>query len=92
MSTYSLGANSSAESIQSSASVLSTPDSLAPALTGPMVWAGSELKTSDYIVNLGTSDIEEIRSAVIAHKSIFCTLRDWSEHLANYPLSDRPCP
>lgn len=48
-------------------SILTVPDNLPPAVAGPMVWQGSELK--DYIVPLSTSEIEAIRAAVISFKS-----------------------
>ncbi|KAF2689291.1 taurine catabolism dioxygenase TauD [Lentithecium fluviatile CBS 122367] len=65
MSTASLSARSSMESLQSS---LSVPDKLPPTMEGPMVWSGSKLKPADYIIRLTASDIREIRSAIISFK------------------------
>lgn len=44
------------------------PDRLAPAVTGPMAWEGSELDPADYVVKLNDSEIREVRIAVISFK------------------------
>ncbi|KAF3008973.1 hypothetical protein E8E13_011484 [Curvularia kusanoi] len=68
MSANSLSPRSSSESLQSSFSTFSIPDSLAPALTGPMVWAGAELDATRYVVELSRTEVEAIRAAVICFK------------------------
>lgn len=64
-----LSPRSSTESLQSNYSALSSPDKLAPAVTGPMVWEGSELDPAKYIVELDQREIQDIRAAVIKVKS-----------------------
>lgn len=64
-----LSAKSSNESLQSIVSALSSPDKLAPALQGPMVWKGDELDPTQYIIQLDRREIQDIRAAVIKVKS-----------------------
>jgi hypothetical protein len=69
MSTSSISARSSLDSLRDSIlaeSIQSLPDALAPAVAGPMVWEGSELR--DYIVELDASEVQAIRSAIIHFK------------------------
>lgn len=67
MSTHPLSPKSSNESLQSSSSVVSFPDKLAPAVAGPMVWEG--LDTAKYIIELSPREVQDIRAAVIKVKS-----------------------
>jgi len=69
MSTHSLSAKSSNESLQSSSSCFSSPDKLAPAVAGPMAWEG--LDAAKYIIELSPREIQDIRAAVIKVKSKF---------------------
>jgi hypothetical protein len=69
MSTHTLSPKTSNESLQSSSSVFSSPDKLAPALTGPMVW--EELDATTYIHELSPREVQDIRAAVIKVKSTF---------------------
>ena len=68
MSAHSLSPRSSCESLQSSSSTFSVPDTLAPALTGPMVWKGAELDPTQYIIELSRTEIDNIRAAVVGFK------------------------
>ncbi|PSN63809.1 Clavaminate synthase-like protein [Corynespora cassiicola Philippines] len=68
MSTSSLSAKSSLESLRSSSSIATIPDTLAPAVAGSMVWEGSELSPAKYIHHFNSSDIENIRAAVVYFK------------------------
>lgn len=68
MSAYTLSPRSSIESLQSSSSSYSVPDRLAPALSSPMAWEGTELDPKQYIVELSRSDIDNIRAAVVGFK------------------------
>jgi hypothetical protein len=64
-----LSAKSSFESLHSnSSSLFSSPDALAPAVTGPMVWQGDELNPAEYVVTLSDCDILNIRAAIIKFK------------------------
>ncbi|KAH9875242.1 hypothetical protein J1614_004733 [Plenodomus biglobosus] len=65
---HSLSPRSSTESLQSSSSTSSAPDKLAPAVQGPMVWEGSHLDPTEYIVHLSEREIQDIRAAVIKVK------------------------
>jgi hypothetical protein len=69
MSQSTLSTRSSSESLQSTFSVFSYPDKLAPAVAGPMVWQGDELDPTKYIIQLSDRDIQDIRAAVIKVKS-----------------------
>jgi hypothetical protein len=69
MSTHALSPKSSNESLQSSASAFSSPDKLAPALAGPMVWEG--LDAAKYVVELTRREVQDIRAAVIKVKSVY---------------------
>lgn len=69
MSTHTLSPKSSNDSLQSRCSASSSPDKLAPALTGPMVW--EKLDVADYIVDLTPREVQDIRAAVIKVKSKF---------------------
>jgi len=72
MSTHTLSPKSSNDSLQSRSSVTSSPDKLAPALTGPMVW--EKLDAAEYVVDLNPREVQDIRAAVIKVKSKFgCT-------------------
>ncbi|KAF2272940.1 Clavaminate synthase-like protein [Westerdykella ornata] len=65
----SLNAGSSVESLRCSSPALSdisVPDTLPPAVSGPMVWEGSELK--DYVVHFTPSEIEAIEAAVLSFR------------------------
>ncbi|KAL5114852.1 hypothetical protein ACEQ8H_007281 [Pleosporales sp. CAS-2024a] len=66
MSTHTLSPKSSNESLESSVSTLSSPDKLAPALEGPMVW--DQLDPTEYVMELTSREIEDIRAAVIKIK------------------------
>ncbi|KAF2712041.1 Clavaminate synthase-like protein [Pleomassaria siparia CBS 279.74] len=69
MSTSSLSTKSSFDSLRSgSSSIQSAPDLLPPAVKGPMVWEGFELK--DYILLLSPSEIEAVVAAVEGFKSM----------------------
>lgn len=68
MSAHSLSPRSSTESFRSCSSTDSTPDKLAPALEGPMVWEGAELDPKQYVVELTRSEVENIRAAVVGFK------------------------
>lgn len=68
MSTYTLSPKSSTESLQSRTSEFSSPDKLAPALAGSMVW--EELDAAKYIIELGPREVQDIRAAVIKVKSM----------------------
>lgn len=62
---------SSMDSLRSSCStpsIRSEPDLLAPAVAGPMVWEGSELNPSEYVIHLSADEIEQIRAALISFK------------------------
>ncbi|KAF2131002.1 Clavaminate synthase-like protein, partial [Dothidotthia symphoricarpi CBS 119687] len=63
-----LSQKSSSESLQSDYSALSSPDKLAPTMTGSMVWEGSELDPVKYVVKLDQREIQDIRAAVIKVK------------------------
>ncbi|CAI6339519.1 unnamed protein product [Periconia digitata] len=63
-----LSTRSSVESLQSNATTHTVPDTLAPAVTGPMVWEGDELDPAKYIIHLHPSEIQNIRAAVIYFK------------------------
>ncbi|KAF2636394.1 Clavaminate synthase-like protein [Massarina eburnea CBS 473.64] len=63
-----LSAKSSVESLQSNATTHTVPDKLGPAVAGPMVWEGTELDATKYVVNLDTHEVANIRSAVISFK------------------------
>ncbi|KAF2873039.1 hypothetical protein BDV95DRAFT_605612 [Massariosphaeria phaeospora] len=65
MSVSSLSARSSTESMRSNLSTLTAPDSLAPAVTGPMVWKGSMLLPNEYVIQLTGSELEDIRAAIV---------------------------
>jgi hypothetical protein len=67
MSQHTLSPKSSDDSLRSSTSTFSSPDKLAPAVTGPMVWEG--LDSSKYVVELSPSEVQDIRAAVIKVKS-----------------------
>ena len=69
MPAHMLSPKSSNESLQSSFSTISVPDKLAPAVANPMVWEGSELDPTKYVVHLTDRDIQDIRAAVIKVKS-----------------------
>ncbi|KAH5982691.1 hypothetical protein HBI07_252420 [Parastagonospora nodorum] len=69
MSTHTLSPKPSNDSLQSRCSAASSPDKLAPALAGPMVWA--KLDASDYVVDLSPREVQDIRAAVIKVKSKF---------------------
>jgi hypothetical protein len=69
MYTHALSPKSSNESLQSSASAFSSPDKLAPALAGPMVWEG--LDAAKYVVELTRREVQDIRAAVIKVKSMY---------------------
>lgn len=69
MSTHTISPRSSDESLRSSSSTASLPDKLAPAVTGPMVWAGEELDPVKYILTLSEQEVQDIRAAVIKVKS-----------------------
>jgi hypothetical protein len=71
MSTYTLSPRSSDESLRSTASDISSPDKLAPTLTGPMVWKGEELDAAKYVIELSPREVQDIRAAVIKIKSMF---------------------
>jgi hypothetical protein len=75
MSSYTLSPKSSDESLRSAASDVSSPDKLAPALKGPMVWKGEELDAARYIIELSPREVQDIRAAVIKVKSIFANPR-----------------
>jgi hypothetical protein len=75
MSSYTLSPKSSDESLRSAVSDISSPDKLAPALTGPMVWKGEELDAARYIIELSPREVQDIRAAVIKVKSIFANPR-----------------
>ncbi|KAH8717057.1 hypothetical protein GQ44DRAFT_712797 [Phaeosphaeriaceae sp. PMI808] len=66
MSTHTLSRRGSNESLESSSSVLSHPDKLAPAVEGPMVW--EDLQATDYVVELSPREVQDIRAAVIKVK------------------------
>jgi hypothetical protein len=66
MSTHTLSPRSSNESLQSNSSAFSSPDKLAPALAGPMVWEG--LDATNYIIELSPREVQDIRAAVIKVK------------------------
>ncbi|KAF2808899.1 Clavaminate synthase-like protein [Mytilinidion resinicola] len=71
MSDSSLSERPSLESLRSHASsnsVQSQPDTLPPAVTGRLAWEGSELAPEEYVVELETDEIENIRAAVISFK------------------------
>ncbi|KAH8627910.1 hypothetical protein IG631_17678 [Alternaria alternata] len=69
MSSPTLSARSSFESLHSnSSSIFSSPDKLAPAVTGPMVWQGDELNPVEYVVQLNDREIRDIRAAIIKFK------------------------
>jgi hypothetical protein len=70
MSTYTISPKSSIESLRSAASDMSSPDRLAPALTGPMVWKMEELDAARYVIELTPREVQDIRAAVIKVKSI----------------------
>ncbi|PVI06769.1 Clavaminate synthase-like protein [Periconia macrospinosa] len=63
-----LSARSSVESLQSNATTHTIPDTLAPAVAGPMVWEGDELDPAKYIINLRPSEVQNVRAAVIHFK------------------------
>jgi hypothetical protein len=42
------------------------PDTLPPAVAGPMVWEGNELK--DYVLTFLPSEVDAIRHAIICFK------------------------
>lgn len=63
MSDSSLSARSSFDSLRESSP---TPSTLAPAVTGPMVWEGAELK--DYVLWLTSAEVDAIKAAVIHFK------------------------
>jgi hypothetical protein len=67
MSTHALSPKSSNESLQSRASAFSSPDRLAPAVAGPMVWEG--LDAAKYVIELTPREVQDIRAAVIKVKS-----------------------
>jgi hypothetical protein len=69
MSTHTLSAKSSNDSLHSTSSTESFPDKLAPAVASPMVWQGSELDSAKYIVQLSPQDVHHVRAAVIKVKS-----------------------
>jgi hypothetical protein len=69
MSTHTLSPKSSNESLQSSISAFSSPDKLAPAVAGPMVW--EDLHASKYVIELSPREVQDIRAAVIKVKSMF---------------------
>jgi hypothetical protein len=56
------------ESLHSLQSSFSAPDRLPPAVAGPMVWTGSDLEPTKYVVRLDTPEIANIRSGVISFK------------------------
>lgn len=58
------------ESLQSLQSSLSAPDTLPPAVAGPMVWSGSDLEPTKYVVHLDASEIATVRSGVISFKRV----------------------
>ncbi|OAK98102.1 Clavaminate synthase-like protein [Phaeosphaeriaceae sp. SRC1lsM3a] len=66
MSTHTLSPRSSNESLQSSSSVISSPDKLAPAVQGPMAW--ESLDATQYIIELSPREVRDIRAAVIKVK------------------------
>ncbi|KAF1831548.1 Clavaminate synthase-like protein [Decorospora gaudefroyi] len=68
MSSPALSYKSSSSSLQSSTSVLTAPDKLAPAVTGPRVWQGDELDPKKYVVELNNREVQDIRAAVIKVK------------------------
>lgn len=67
MSLHTLSPKSSNDSLQSDASALSSPDKLAPAIFGPMIWQG--LESAEYVVELSPREVQDIRAAVIKVKS-----------------------
>ena len=69
MSIRALSAKSSNDSLHSTASAESFPDKLAPAVASSMVWQGSELDSTSYVVKLSPQDVQDIRAAVIKVKS-----------------------
>jgi len=69
MSMSTLSPKSSIESLQSNWSTFSSPDKLAPAVAGPMVWEGNELDPAKYVITLSHREIQDIRAAVIKIKS-----------------------
>jgi hypothetical protein len=69
MSSPTLSARSSFESLRSSSSAFTSPDRIAPAVAGPMIWQGDELDPTKYVVKLSNRDIQDIRAAVIKMKS-----------------------
>lgn len=75
MSVASLSPKSSNESLNASLySESSIPDTLAPAVSGPMVWEGTELDPAKYVVGFNEQEIRDVRAAVIKCKSK-CTLK-----------------
>ncbi|KAF2830142.1 Clavaminate synthase-like protein [Ophiobolus disseminans] len=66
MSTHSLSSRSSNESLRSSSSAVSSPDKLAPAVAGPMVWG--DLDAAKYVIELSAREVQDIRAAVIKVK------------------------
>jgi hypothetical protein len=67
MSTHTLSPKSSNESLQSDSSAFSSPDQLAPAVAGPMVW--EDLDAAKYIIELSPREVQDVRAAVIKVKS-----------------------
>jgi hypothetical protein len=71
MSESSVSERPSLESLRSHTSFVSIqshPDTLPPAITGRLVWNGSELAPEQYVVELRKEEIEDIRAAVISFK------------------------
>ncbi|KAH7090432.1 hypothetical protein FB567DRAFT_558668 [Paraphoma chrysanthemicola] len=66
MSTHTLSPKSSNESLQSSSSAASSPDKLAPAVEGAMVW--EKLDASKYIMEFTSGEVQDVRAAVIKVK------------------------
>ncbi|KAH7075704.1 hypothetical protein BKA63DRAFT_412791 [Paraphoma chrysanthemicola] len=66
MSTHTLSPKSSNESLQSISSATSSPDKLAPAVEGAMVW--EKLDASKYIIKFTSREVQDVRAAVIKVK------------------------
>lgn len=68
MSTHTISPKSSNESLQSSSSATSSPDKLAPAVEGGMVW--EKLDASKYVIEFTSREVQDVRAAVIKVKSM----------------------
>jgi hypothetical protein len=88
-----LSARSSLESLQSDSSSISSPDKLAPAVVGSLVWQGDELSPAKYVIKLGDRDILDIRAAIIKFKLKYTpaslSMTETNPHTSHWASTDK---